>query len=282
MSTAIPYSNAIRFLQMLSDIMNDGPIVSPRGQNIRELEDYMFTINPMYPCMSFEARKFSLDYTKKEWLWKLSGDRFNKSILEHAKAWNGLADTDGGYNSNYGQYFFGHQQGFMWVLGELMRDKDSRRAMIPLANYTHLRVDNPDHVCTQSISFRIRDNKLNMSVNMRSNDAIWGLTNDAVTFSYLYRHLYAMLLPTYPDLKVGKYTHKADSLHIYERHWEMANKIIEDGIGKYFVVEIPHMDSETSACLIATRGELDEAQIAFVEANNVKGSKFEFYKWLKS
>lgn len=275
--SAIAEQSGRNILTMIHHIMNSGREVSPRGAKIKEIEDGMLTLSPLFPCMSFEDRKMKIGYAKHEWIWKLSGDRFDDSIKNHASAWADLKDTDGGYNSNYGQYFFGQQNGFRWVVEELIRDRDSRRAVIPLLNQTHLRTNNPDHVCTESVSFRIRDGALNMSVNMRSNDFIWGFTNDAITFSCLYRLVYAALEPFYPDLQIGTYCHKADSLHIYERHWPMARQIATNGMEKWYLEEIPIISNPHEAnLLIATQGKL--------ESDDLRHYSFDtaFYHWLVS
>lgn len=273
----IAESSARNILQTVHHIINSGNAVSPRGSKILEIEDGMLVLSPMYPCMSFEDRNLNIGYAKHEWIWKLSGDRYDASIAEHAKAWTNLKDVDGGYNSNYGQYFFGQQNGIDWVVKELIRDKDSRRAAIPLMNADHLRANNPDHVCTESITFRIRNGALNMSVNMRSNDFIWGFTNDAITFSCLYRLVYALLRPFYPDLLVGTYCHKADSLHIYERHWNMAKQIATNGMAKFKPVHIPMIETYQEAMLlIATQGKLSVEQLDQYEFST------DFYRWLVS
>lgn len=270
-------SNRDLFLEVLNGVMHNGSVLAPRGQKIREIENAMIELNPIYPCMSFTDRKFNLEYAKKEWIWKLTGNRYDESIKDHAKAWADLADVDGGYNSNYGQYFFGKQNGFEWVVHELIRDKDSRRAVIPLLNADHLRTNNPDHVCTESISFRIRDDRLNMSVNMRSNDVIWGLTTDAITFCLLYRMVYVYLREFYPELGIGIYNHKADSLHIYERHWPMANAILQAGPDAYTAIEIPWpFGFQEVEILRATGGKMTLEQLSEYPI------ELPFYSWLVS
>ena len=91
------------WLQMFSEAMLNGIETSPRGQKIRELEDYKFTIDPMYPFMNFKYRSLKIEYFKKEMLWKLTGDPFNKDIMAHAKMWSNVMNTDASFNSNYGQ-----------------------------------------------------------------------------------------------------------------------------------------------------------------------------------
>ena len=124
------------------------------------------------------------------------------------------------------------------MIEELRRDPDSRRAVIPMLNTSHLFPRNKDVVCTESISFRIRDGKLNMSVNMRSNDAVWGMTNDVACFSFLHELVAGLL-----GVELGRYRHKADSLHVYERHFKMVETIIEQGETGHYTIDCPRMDS---------------------------------------
>jgi thymidylate synthase len=64
---------------------------------------------------------------------------------------------------------------------------------------------------------------------MRSNDAIWGLTNDLFSFT-LFQEVMLLELkkrdPMFENLELGTYYHTAGSLHLYERHFELAEKII--------------------------------------------------------
>jgi len=219
-----------------------GQPVSPRGQKILELENYQFTMEPYERLTTFEARGLNLQYCKAEFLWYLGGDRFDESIAEHAIMWKKLKDVDGGFNSQYGQYIFGDAQ-FHWVLDELRRDIDSRRAVMVLLQGDHLREDNVDVVCTYGLGFRIRNNKLNMSVTMRSNDAIFGMTNDVFCFSMIQEMVLENLKRIYPDLEMGTYCHKVDSLHVYERHFEMLEILVTDGERGIYNIDIPRASS---------------------------------------
>jgi hypothetical protein len=63
---------------------------------------------------------------------------------------------------------------------------------------------------------------------MRSNDIVLGFTNDVFQFTMMQECLLVQLLKAYPDLKLGHYYHNAGSMHVYSRHYEMAEKIIAD------------------------------------------------------
>ena len=129
---------AERYLQMLERIMLKGTVVKPRGLEIREIEDLQLEVDPRYPFMTFDDRNYNVNYFKTEMIWKLTADRFNDSIKKHAKMWTQVQNPDGSFNSNYGQYWFGEQQGFWNVVSELIRDTDSRRAVIPMLNASHI------------------------------------------------------------------------------------------------------------------------------------------------
>ena len=125
----------------------------------------------------------NLDNVKREALWYLKGDPHDTSICEHARMWKRLINFDGTINSNYGQYIFGNQQQFNVAQSMLLIDPNSRRASIVILDRCHLADKyTKDYPCTYSINFRIRDNKLNMTVRMRSQDAVFGMTNDAPNF----------------------------------------------------------------------------------------------------
>lgn len=248
--------NAIAFLLMYDDLAA-GQIVKPRGIPIRECEDYTLTLDTAdSPCTSFHERKFNLEYAKAEFVWYLGADKFDHSIDSKSSMWPKLAQPDGSYFSNYGQYIFARPNGksqFDWVVEELTRDQDSRRASIVIMKQEHLFADNKDVVCTYGINFRIRDGLLNMSVSMRSNDAIFGTTNDVFSFFMLHRMVYgALKLDPYPDLKTGKYVHRVDSLHVYERHWEMLAKIRAEGIRGYYMEPVPYVSDISEVRFLAS------------------------------
>jgi thymidylate synthase len=124
----------------------------------------------------------------------------------------------------------------------LKADKDSRRASIVILQPYHLNMKTNDVPCTYSLNFRIRENKLNMSVHMRSQDAVFGMGNDAPTFSIIHEMLFTVLKDTYPELELGIYYHTADSFHIYARHFELLDKITS-GSSKYIDVQCPKITS---------------------------------------
>lgn len=246
--------------ELMQHTMEDGHEVRPRGQLIKEVLDGVLTVSPLYPFQTFVARKYDIEYFKKEMLWKLGASRMDDSIKRHAKMWESVQNPDGSFNSNYGQYWFGTQMGFWKALMELIRDEDSRRATIPMLSDAHMTPETTDTVCTEAITFHIRANALHMSVHMRSSDQVFGLGTDIPTFSVLYMLMLGMLR-TYRTrpLHIGYLTISAASSHIYERHFKTVDKIISEDLTETPIVELPESSGAGEVMgIIAHRGKVQE------------------------
>jgi len=216
----------IFFKIIYTNLYSQGKLVSPRGFKVLEIENFHVEFPSYYRFINFKSRKLNLDYIKKEFLWYLNGNKFDLSIVEHAKLWKDMINKEGIIHSNYGQYIFGENNQFDYVIKTLKEDKDSRRAIISILNKDHVLSKDADLPCTIALSFRIRNNKLNMSVHMRSQDAIYGLASDLPCFSFIHEMIYMTLKNDYLDLLIGNYYHIVDSFHIYSKHFEMLDKII--------------------------------------------------------
>ena len=113
-----------------------------------------------------------------------------------------------------------------WCVESLKNDKDTRQAILRFSLPEHHWKGNKDFVCTLHGNFVIRNNKLNLSIVMRSNDLMLGLVYDLPWFISLMYKMRDELKDTYPDLEIGHYTHLAHSMHIYERDEEKIKKMI--------------------------------------------------------
>lgn len=247
-----------------------GKEISPRGLLCKELENYSFSLSPYVRFFNFESRKLNISYIKQEFLWYLRGNRYDLSICKYAKLWKDIIALDRGINSNYGQYIFGDENQFDNIVHILEKDKDSRRAVITILNSKYLLNENEKDVpCTCYLSFRIRNNTLNMTVRMRSQDAIYGAGSDIPIFSFIHEMLYETLKETYPDLIYGDYYHSADSFHVYAKHFEMLDKICGNDI--YKLVLCPKISNRTEVKFLRNLHKNIGQEIP---------SEFKFTKWL--
>ena len=259
----------IGFYSILSELDSQGKISSPRGLKVKEIENHNYKLYPYQRFCSFNDRNLNVKYIKEEFKWYLKGDLHDTSICEHASLWKSLVNESGTINSNYGHYIFA-SGAFYRVMQELKNDKDSRRASITILNNSHLELGSAgltkDVPCTYSINFRIREGKLNMTVRMRSQDVIFGMGNDAPAFSFIHEMMFVALKEHYEGLVYGEYYHSCDSFHIYERHFDMLDRILTNR--EFTHVECPR---------VLNRDEVD----FLIKADFTDiPEEFKFAKWL--
>jgi len=181
--------------------------------------------NPRSRFIGTQNRMHSLRYLIGELCWYLSGERSIKRISNYSTFWNHLVDEKNEVNSNYGHRAFhkciNRKNQFQWVVEELKKNKDSRRAILLLnlfeEDYVQMHTTK-DFPCTIYLHFLVRDNKLNMLTYMRSNDFIYGFCNDVPFFTILQEMLAVAL-----GIELGYYYHNAGSEHIYKRHFQLLN-----------------------------------------------------------
>ena len=158
-------------------------------------------------------RNWSIEYAEAEWQWYLSGDRnisrLGKLYGKVPAIWKRMADAEGNVNSNYGWQWNRNGQ-LDKVIGQLQNNPDTRQAAISIYDGKEMRDYSYDTPCTYAVQFTILNNKLNMSVIMRSNDLWYGFCNDQYQFSNLQK-----LVAYETEYDVGTYYHFAHNLHLY-------------------------------------------------------------------
>lgn len=230
----------------LKDVLNNPQYeTSPRGMSIKEVTGSSIVIEDPECCLYENNRRSSqLKYIAAELLWYFSGRNDAKFISKFAKFWENIQNDDGTVNSAYGNLIFnefndeGYNQWY-WAYESLVKDKDSRQAVLHFNTPKHQFSGNKDFVCTLYGIFHIRDNRLNFTVHMRSNDLVLGTPTDVAFFCLLQQQMVQHLKPIYPNLTIGTYTHNVDSLHIYEKHFQLVNEMLSE---KFTPLTYPSLD----------------------------------------
>lgn len=235
---------------------------APRGLPVREKTDYTFRVlnptNEPIVTKDLERNKTIASYTQKETELYNSCANTAEEFGKASKFWEKLANPDGTVNSAYGYLIWKNRPNgspnfevgpfsnnfgrgleaelakrdaamrtpWEWVKQSLIADKDSRQAFLRFSLPEHQWVGNKDQTCTMHANFLIREDKLNLSVVMRSNDLVLGLVYDMPWFMSLIDRMVDELKEYYPNLTKGTYTHTVHSLHIYERNEEMVKKML--------------------------------------------------------
>ena len=177
--------------------------------------------NPEDNYIKNKKRNWNIKYAQAEWDWYLSEDpcidTLKKIYGKIPPIWEKMADNFRMVRSNYGwQWSRGGQLDY--IVNKLKNKHNTRHATISIYdgkenhNYTY------DTPCTYAVQFTIIDNKLNMSVYMRSNDLWYGFCNDQFCFSELQK-----LISKKIKIKIGTYYHHAHNMHIYNN--KLNNKL---------------------------------------------------------
>ena len=169
--------------------------------------------NPADNLITNPIRKWKKEYADAEWQWYLSGDNNIKKLGDiYGKIppiWERMADENGYVNSNYGWQWMRNGQ-YDYIVDILNRVEDTRHGAISIYDAKENEEYHNDTPCTYAVQFTILDNKLNMSVYMRSNDLWYGFCNDQYCFSMLQQ-----MVAKDTNKELGWYYHHAHNMHIY-------------------------------------------------------------------
>ncbi len=172
-----------------------------------------YIMNPQKNHITNKERKWSLKYAEAEWQWYLSGDPSISKLGElYGKIppiWEKMADSLGNVRSNYGWQWKRNAQ-IDYVTAKLKTNPRTRHAAISIFDGKEFDTYRNDTPCTYAVQFTIINDKLCMSVYMRSNDIWYGFCNDQYQFSSLQKMVADRL-----NLEIGWYYHHAHNMHLY-------------------------------------------------------------------
>ena len=172
------------------------------------------------------------EYIQKELTWYKS-QITNVNAIEGKvpAAWKLAANDYGEINSNYGQIIYSdkyhHQYGR--VLDELLENPDGRRASMiynrPSIWEEYNENGKSDFICTNAVTYYIRNDKLHCVVQMRSNDVVFGYKNDYAWQLFVLEDMVKdyndCKSQNYEEIKAGNIMWQVQNLHVYERHFDL-------------------------------------------------------------
>lgn len=236
---------------------NPEAVCKPRGMEVRELiSPSIRVLDPTDRFYESPVRSTPMKYLAGEFMWYFSGRRDVEFISKFSSFWKQITNMDDasfvddttGYllkkdevNSSYGHLTMSVNDAcwgnkpvsqWMWALNTLVRDPDSRQAIMHINRPGHQCEWVKDFPCTLSFQFFLRDNKVHMVAHMRSNDLIKGLTFDFPMFAFMHEtfvsDLSALTLSGGEKYELGHLTLTANSSHIYDRDYETVEQMIDN------------------------------------------------------
>ncbi len=139
--------------------------------------------------------------------------------------WHKTADKNGYVNSNYGFLLYAAKNWsqYQHVFDALKTEPNSRQASAiytrPSIHHEHQVNGRHDMICTNVVQYVINDGRLDVHVQMRSNDAVFGYKNDFAWQKHV-QHKLADELQVTPGVMVWT----ASSLHVYDRHYYLLDQ----------------------------------------------------------
>lgn len=224
-------SNAYKAL-LRELLFNPEHVVGPRGQKTHEMANLMLQLpHPHVGIIETgDAERDSVmeKYLQAEAAAYASGELRGDVLAETlSKFWAGITNPNGTVNSNYGWLVFVNRSlpqmmtPWEWVIESLTRDPFTRQAILRFSLPDHQWLGNKDQVCTMHMHFLYRDGELHATTVMRSQDIIYGFPYDVPYFGHLQCQLAIEL-----GFRVGTYTHIVHSIHLYEKHFDLAARLI--------------------------------------------------------
>ena len=201
--------------------------------NLKQYDDYYEVLNFSYRispqidyCMSFFSNIFELDKAKAIYNWYKKHDSKDDSIIKYFDEYKHCIDENHlDFNSNYGLYAYS-DEGLDKCVKRLAQNNMTRQAMFCINNNEAMSDRSIDKLCTNTVQFFIRDNKLIMVVQMRASNFFTLLPYDSFMFCYWYYYVYNKLYNEY-DMKnlLNDYIYiTAASIHFYSKNIDNIKK----------------------------------------------------------
>lgn len=191
--------------------------------------------NPRARVISITGRGASLPAQAAETLWVLGG-RNDLTYLTHYLPRAPQFSDDGGktWHDAYGprlRDYAGHDQ-LKAVVEELHDHPDSRRAvmglLIPDLDHHHFRAKS--FPCNQTLSFMVRNGKLDLVVFVRSQDLLWGMSGVNIFEFTVLQELVSILT----GIPLGSFFNVANSLHYYAEFEPRMERMRAEPLNDYY------------------------------------------------
>lgn len=184
-----------------------------------------YNLQREFPILTIRKTAFKSCIDELLWIWQKKSNNINQL---NSKIWDSWADESGSIGKAYG-YQLGikhkYKEGLFdqvdRVLFDLKNNPTSRRIITNLYNHADLH-EMGLYPCAYQMIFNVSDKILNGILVQRSQDMLTANNWNVCQYAIL-MHMFAQV----SRLEVGVLTHVIADAHIYDRHVEIVNEIIE-------------------------------------------------------
>jgi thymidylate synthase len=227
------YRNASQALPvLLHNVLHAG--LETESRNGKTMERLMQHVTLTHPDLyiTTPGRRVSLPAQIAETMWILAGRNDVEWLSHYLPRAAEFADDGKTWRGGYGPRLrawqgsedsWQHHDQLAHIVHLLKEDPETRRAVFTIYNPAIDNEPGKDIPCNNWVHFLPRDGVLHAHVAIRSNDLFWGWSGiNAFEWTALLQVVAGLT-----GLKQGSITFAISSLHLYERHWDRAEAIIQ-------------------------------------------------------
>lgn len=213
---------------VLRDVVVDGVELHARGQNQRELRAYQVKIErPSERVVVLPGRRNNIFAQIAETIWVLAGRDDLEFLGRYLPRAAEFSDDGSTWRAAYGprlRKWDSETDQLVGVVHRLTEDPNTKRAVMSIFDPAQDYVDTKDVPCNNWLHFMRRDEWLHLNVAVRANDAIWGFSGINVFEWSVLQEIMAVSVGATP----GDLNWFVGSMHVYDRHYDVAEKILRN------------------------------------------------------
>lgn len=183
-----------------------------------------YDLSKEFPILTLRRTYWKSALDELLWIWQKKSNNIH-DLKSHI--WDQWADETGSIGKAYGyqlgikhKYKEGEFDQVDRVLFDLKNNPNSRRIITNIYNHEDLSQMRL-YPCAYSVTFSVKDGKLNAILNQRSNDFLAANNWNVVQYALLV-HIFAKV----SGLGVGELVHVIADAHIYDRHLPIVEELI--------------------------------------------------------
>lgn len=183
-----------------------------------------YDLSKEFPILTLRRTYWKSALDELLWIWQKKSNNVNEL---NSHIWDQWADENGSIGKAYGyqlgikhKYKEGEFDQVDRVLFDLKNNPNSRRIITNIYNHADLS-EMHLYPCAYSVTFSVKDGKLNAILNQRSNDFLAANNWNVVQYALLV-HIFAKVSGLLP----GELLHVIADAHIYDRHIPIIEELI--------------------------------------------------------
>ncbi len=184
-----------------------------------------YNLQEEFPIQTIRPINYKAAIDEILWIWQ---KKSNVVAELNSKIWNQWEQADGTIGKAYGyqlgrvhKYPEGEFDQVDRVLYQLKNDPNSRRILTSMYNFDDLN-EMALYPCAYGMMFNVFGNKLNGILQQRSQDMLVANGWNVVQYATLL-HMFAQV----SGLEAGELVHVISDAHIYDRHFEIVEEVIQ-------------------------------------------------------